>query len=400
MIASGALHVVGLVGGEWFGAAAGVAMAGSPVVVGSPRQLALVGGSLVGSQSQVELSGPLPAIFDQIATQLDGGRSVCVLASGDPGFFGIVRALTARFGSAVITVHPAPSSVSLAFARLGMSWDDAVVISAHGRSLGDAVALLSEPPKAAVLTSPDSPPQAIGAALVDRGVGPRTVHVVSRIGEPGESVTRTDLAGLTAGTFDPMSVVILCAPTVAADGPGLAWGLAESHFAHRSGMITKAEVRAIVLGKLALPAAGVLWDVGAGSGSVGIEAARLRPGLRVFAIEKGADDCARIRANAEMHAVSIDVIEGVAPDVLVSLPDPDRVFIGGGGIGVLDTALSRLRPAGVIVANYTIVDRAASAWQRLGNMVEVGVARGVGVSGAGVRLVSENPVFITWGPEA
>ena len=120
----------------------------------------------------------------------------------------------------------------------------------------------------------------------------------------------------------------------------------------------------------------------------------------MIAIEKGAEDCARIRANAEAHGVatSVHVLEGTAPEALVGLPDPDRVFIGGGGIGVLDAALGRLRNGGVVVANYTIVDRAAAAWERLGNLVEVGVSRGVGVAGAGVRLVSENPVFITWGP--
>ena len=397
--------VVGLIGGEWFGAAAGRALAEAQVVVGSPRQLGLVASALSEAQVRVELSGPLPVLFDRLAGHLDAGSTVCVLASGDPGFFGIVRSLTARFSVGAVTVHPAPSSIAMAFARVAMSWDDALVVSAHGRPLDVAVRQLLHGEKAAVLTSPDSPPQAVGAALLAVGVGVRDVVVVSRIGEPDESVTRIGLPGLAAGTFDPMSVVIICAPTIApsssAVGPSLAWGLPESRFAHRSGMITKSEVRAIALGKLDLPTTGVLWDVGAGSGSVGIEAARLRSGLHVIAIEKGAEDCERIRANAEAHGVSasVDVIEGVAPDVLADVPDPDRVFIGGGGIGVLDVALQRLRPAGVVVANYTIVDRAAAAFERLGNLVEVGVSRGVAVPGAGVRLVSENPVFITWGPK-
>ena len=392
------MSVVGLVGGEWFGAAAGRAIADSDVVVGSPRQLALVGATLTPAQERVALEGSLPILFDRIAVDLDGGREVCVLASGDPGFFGIVRALTERFGPGSVTVHPAPSSVAMAFARAGLSWDDARIVSAHGRPLEAAVDELMEPAKAAVLTSPENPPQAVGAVLAGRGIGPRAVHVISRIGDTAESCTRTDIGGLAAGTFDPMSVVILCAPTTSAIGPSLAWGLAESRFAHRSGMITKAEVRSISLGKLDLPATGVLWDIGAGSGSVGIEAARLRPGLRVIAVEKGPDDCARIRANADAHDVSVEVVEGLAPDALATLPSPDRVFIGGGGIAVLDASLARLRPGGTVVANYTIVGRAAEAWERLGNLVEVGVSRGVAVPGAGVRLVSENPVFVTWGP--
>ena len=392
------LSVVGLIGGEWFGAAAGQAIADSDVVVGSPRQLLLVGGALTPTQECVPLTGPLGAVFDRIAADIDGDRDVCVLASGDPGFFGIVRALTERFVPACVTVHPAPSSVAMAFARVGLSWDDARIVSAHGRALDAAVDELMEPVKAAVLASPENPPQAVGAALVGRGIGPREVHVISRIGEAGESCTCTDVGGLATGTFDAMSVVILCAPTMSAIGPTLAWGLAESRFAHRSGMITKAEVRAISLGKLDLPATGVLWDVGAGSGSVGIEAARLRPGLRVIAVEKGSDDCERIRANADAHGVSVEVVEGLAPDAFAMLPSPDRVFIGGGGIGVLDVALARLRPGGTVVANYTILGRAAEAWERLGNLVEIGVSRGVAVPSAGVRMVSENPVFVTWGP--
>ena len=392
------LSVVGLVGGEWFGAAAGRAMAGSDVVVGSPRHLDLVAASLTTAQERVVLEGPLSVLFDRIAMDLSGGRDVCVLASGDPGFFGIVRALTERFGPRSVSVHPAPSSVAMAFARVGLSWDDARIVSAHGRPLASAVDELMEPAKAAVLTSPENPPQVVGAALAERGVGSREVHVVSRIGEAGESCTRTDIGGLAAGTFDPMSVVILCAPMISAIGPTLAWGLAESRFAHRSGMITKAEVRAISLGKLDLPATGVLWDVGAGSGSVGIEAARLRPGLRVIAVEKASEDCDRVRANADAHGVSVEVVEGLAPGAFAALPSPDRVFIGGGGIAVLDGSLARLRPGGTVVANYTIVGRAAEAWERLGNLVEVGVSRGVAVPGAGVRMVSENPVFVTWGP--
>jgi precorrin-6Y C5,15-methyltransferase (decarboxylating) len=164
-------------------------------------------------------------------------------------------------------------------------------------------------------------------------------------------------------------------------------------------MITKAEVRAITLGKLDLPHVGVLWDVGAGSGSVAIEAARLAPQLCVFAVETDDKSVDRIRANAADHGVDIEVVHGRAPEALSPLPDPDRVFVGGGGISVLDTALARLRPGGVVVANYALLDRAAAAWQRLGNLVEVSVARGVATGEAGVRLSAGNPVFVCWGPE-
>jgi precorrin-6B C5,15-methyltransferase / cobalt-precorrin-6B C5,C15-methyltransferase len=165
-------------------------------------------------------------------------------------------------------------------------------------------------------------------------------------------------------------------------------------------MITKAEVRAVVLGKLGLPAAGVLWDIGAGSGSIAVESARLRPALHVIAVERDAEDAARIRANAGRHGVTLDVVTGTAPQALARLPDPDRVFVGGGGIEVLDAVLARLRPAGAVVASYALIDRAADAHRRLGNLVQLSVSRGVTTGHIGTRLSAENPVFVCWGPRA
>lgn len=396
--ARGRICVVGLVGGEWFGPGARLALAQAEVLVGSPRQL----GRIPSDEyvQRIEIRGPLAAVLETIAERAQEGRRVCVLASGDPGFFGIVRALAERVGSSRLAVHPAPSSVSLAFARLGLSWDDASVVSAHGRPLAEAAALAGRE-KVAVLTSPDNSPEEIGRRLVDLGCGPRRVTVLSHIGEERESVIHTDIPGLAAGRFDPMSVVVLTVPDPDA-GPGrptLRWGLPEDQFDHRDRMITKSEVRAVALGRLALPPAGVLWDVGAGSGSVAIECARLRPGLRVIAIERSAPDAERIRANADSHGASVEVVEGEAPAALSLLPDPDRVFIGGGGLPVLEAACSRLRPAGAIVATYALVDRAAAGWKRLGNMVQLSVSRAVPVGAEGVRLSAENPVFLCWGPE-
>ena len=180
--------------------------------------------------------------------------------------------------------------------------------------------------------------------------------------------------------------------------PTLAWGLPDHRFAHRDGMITKAEVRAVALGKLALPAAGVLWDVGAGSGSVAVECARLAPGLRVYAVERQPDDAARLRDNA--RGTGIVVVEGEAPGVLAGLPAPHRVFVGGGGLDVLESVMDRLRPGGLVVATYAALDRAATAATRLGNVVQVAVSRGVPLGGSGaLRLAAENPVFVCWGPD-
>jgi precorrin-6B C5,15-methyltransferase / cobalt-precorrin-6B C5,C15-methyltransferase len=402
-MAEPALHpisVVGLVGGASFGDEARAAIADATVLVGSQRQLALVESG--AHATRVVLEGALGALFDCIDDQRRSGASVCVLASGDPGFFGIVRALRGRFGGAALCVHPAPSSIALAFARVARSWDDAVIVSAHGRPIGQAVDIARRHEKVAVLTSPEHPPEAIGAALLHGGCAARHVTVVSRIGEPGEVTVEGDLSMLAAGTFDPLSVVILEAqhPEATDRGPGVAWGLDSSRFAHRAGMITKAEVRAVVLGKLALPRTGVLWDVGAGSGSVGIEAARLCPDLRVIAIERDAASTERIGLNASEHGVDIEVIHGDAPEALEALPDPDRVFVGGGGLPTLETVLERLRPDGTVVATYAVLDRAVHAWHALGSVIQIGISRGIAAGELGVRLSAENPVFVCWGPVA
>ena len=392
----GPVSVVGLIGGEWFGSEAEAALRAATLWVGARRHLDGLRSLRADDRpSELEIGGPLEDVLVQIEERAGAGSRVCVLASGDPGFFGIVRVLGERLGPGRLEVHPAPSSVALAFARAGLSWDDAAVVSAHGRSLEEATSLAGGA-KVAVLTSPDNPPEALGRALLERAVGQREVTIVSALGEAGEAVVRTDLEGLAGGRFDPLSVVLLVAPD-AGSQMGLAFGLPESSFEHRDGMITKAEVRAVVLGRLALPPAGVLWDVGAGSGSVGIEAARLRPGLRVIAVERSASDAERIRANARTHGVQLEVVVGEAPEALVGLPDPDRVFVGGGGLGALDAAWARLPPDGLLVATFALVDRAAAAWERLGEMVQLSVSRAVPVAGQGPRLSSENPVFVCWG---
>lgn len=392
------ISVVGLHGGTSYGPRAEAALRRADVLVGAARQHEDLA-SLDLAGERIDLWGRLDEVVELCATRAAAGDDVCVLASGDPGFFGIVRVLSVRFGPDAIEVHPAPSSVSLAFARAGIPWDDAVVASAHGRALDDAVDVVLRAPKAAVLVSPASPPEALGKALVAAGCGPRHVRVGSHLGERDERVDATDLDGLAAGTYDPFSVVLLVAPDALVPGGGasVAWGTPDDDFAHDAGMITKSEVRAVALGKLGLPPAGVLWDVGAGSGSVGIEAARLAPGLRVFAVERERVSCERIRANA--RGTGVVVVEGSAPDALAKLPAPDRAFVGGGGPAVLDAVLERLRPGGRVVTTSTILAHATHAAARLGSIVQIGVSRGVPIGSDGaLRLAAENPIFIAWGP--
>jgi precorrin-6B C5,15-methyltransferase / cobalt-precorrin-6B C5,C15-methyltransferase len=375
--------------------AAAKALSEADLIVGSGRLLEAAGAGSAFRRLVLGSGGAgLAEVIDALAAER--GR-VCVLASGDPGFFGITRALAERFGPGLLEVHPGPSSVALAFARLGLPWDDAVVASTLGRPLEDAAAVAAGAAKAAVLCAAGTPPEALGRALLDRGARFDRVVVASRLGWPGERVEEVSLPALAAGRFEPASVVVLVRGDGVAAQPVLAWGRPPRAYLHRAGMITKSEVRAVVLARLEVPADGVLWDVGAGSGSVGLEAAGLMPGLRVFAVERDPAACAHVRANAGAAGVAVEVVCGDAPAAFEDLPAPDRVFVGGGGIGVLDAALGRLAAGGRIVATYALLDRAAEAWRRLGGMVELSVSQAKPLAG-GVHLAALDPVFICWGP--
>jgi precorrin-6B C5,15-methyltransferase / cobalt-precorrin-6B C5,C15-methyltransferase len=390
------VSVVGLHGGQWYGRDAEAALRSADLLVGAARQHADLAQAEFRGEP-VDLWGKLDELVDLCVARSAQGQRVCVLASGDPGFFGIVRVLAARLGAETIAVHPAPSSVAMAFARAAMPWDDAVVATCHGRPLESSVRAVLEHPKVAVLVSRDNPPEALGRAVVDAGGDDRNVWVCSHLGEPEETIHRTDLDGLAAGTFDPLSVVLLVAPDAeVALTAGTGWGRDHATFEHRAGLITKAEVRAVVLGKLDLPPSGVLWDVGAGSGSVAVEAVELAPALRAYAVERDAEACEQIRHNA--RGTTVRVIEGAAPAVLAELPDPDRAFVGGGGIDVLDAVLERLRPGAAVVATYATLDAALAGADRLGSLVQVQLNRGVPIGPEGrLRLAAENPVFVVWG---
>ena len=387
-----------------------IVVVGLPTTAPLPRADLYVGGrrhlsqvSLPSGAEVVEIGGDLDAALSAIEAH---PATVCVLASGDPGFFGVGRALAARCGTHALEIRPAPSSVSVAFARLGIPWDDAVVASAHGRPVAEAARSVAQARKAAVLVSPASPPEALGKELLDLGAAEAEVAVCSRLGSPDEHVARTDLAGLAGGAWDPLSVVVLVrGPAVAsepqrrwAERAELVWGRPAEQFGHRGGMVTKGEVRSVVLAKLQLPECGVLWDVGAGSGSVGIECALLCPGLLVVAVERDPHDAAQIAANARRLGAALTVCAAPAPECLGGLPAPDRVFVGGGGLAVLDAALDRLSGEGRVVATFAAVDRAAAAAERLGGLVQVSTSRGERLPDGGWRLVADNPVFVAWGP--
>ncbi|MEV0223485.1 precorrin-6y C5,15-methyltransferase (decarboxylating) subunit CbiE [Streptomyces sp. NPDC050704] len=405
------------------------ALAGAGLVVGARRHLAAA--ALPDTAARIVL-GPLAPALDAIERFLeklepekpDERRPVVVLASGDPGFFGIVRALAERFGSDRLTVHPGVSSVATAFARLGLTWDDAVVVSAHGRDLRTAVNVCRAHPKVAVLTGPGSGPAELGAALRS---SERVLVVASALGSGeegsdeegaegegagGERVERVTPAEAAARDWGPAVSVVLCLDearvlspvrTVAGPPPGPAqWALAEGDFTHRDSMITKFEVRALALARLGPRLGEHVWDVGAGSGSVAVECARL--GAAVTAVEKTLDGVERVRANAAAHGVDVSVVHGAAPTVLSDLPDPDAVFIGGGGreLPAIVTACARRARRSVVVA-MAALDRVPAV---RGALVAAGLdcdgvllqsSRLAPLPGDVTRLAATNPVFLLWG---
>ncbi|MGW4906523.1 precorrin-6y C5,15-methyltransferase (decarboxylating) subunit CbiE [Streptomyces sp. NPDC004270] len=382
------------------------ALAGAELVVGGRRHLDAV--RLPEGAERIVL-GPLAPALDAIEEYAGKDRSVAVLASGDPGFFGIVRALAERFGPERLEVRAGVSSVAAAFARVGLPWDDAVVVSAHGREPRTAVHVCRAYPKVAVLTGPGAGPAELGAAVP----ADRRLVVASALGDPErervEWVTPAEAAGRDWGT--DVSVVLCLDParalgavrTVAGVQAGPArWALDEREFAHRDSMITKFEVRALALARLGPRLGDLVWDVGAGSGSVAVECARL--GAAVVAVEKAADGAERIAANARAHGVYVDVVHGTAPDALAGLPDPDAVFVGGGG-GELPAVVGAcvLRARRTVVVALAALDRVPAAREALTGAgfscdgVLLQSSRLAPLPGDVTRLAAANPVFLLWG---
>ncbi|MER6532492.1 precorrin-6y C5,15-methyltransferase (decarboxylating) subunit CbiE [Streptomyces sp. 900105755] len=381
-------------------------LAGARLVVGGRRHLAA---APVPEDAERVVLGPLAPALDVVERHRDKGHRVVVLASGDPGFFGIVRALAERFGAAALDVRPGVSSVATAFARLGLPWDDAVVVSAHGRELRTAVHACRAHPKVAVLTGPGAGPAELGAAVP----ADRLLVVASALGDPErerlERVTPAEAAARDWGTA--VSVVLcldesraLSAVRTVAGGRAqpAGWALAEDEFAHRDSMITKFEVRALALARLGPRLGDLVWDVGAGSGSVAVECARL--GAAVVAVEKAADGVARIAANARAHGVYVDVVGDMAPDALAGLPDPDAVFVGGGGAELpAIVAACAARARRTVVVALAALDRVPAARAALTGAgfscdgVLLQSSRLAPLPGDVTRLAAANPVFLLWG---
>lgn len=370
-------------------AAAAALLAQADLVVGGARQLASVE---VPPHARTVVLGD---VHEAVRTVAQEAGRVVVLASGDPGYFGIVRRLRAE--GLDVQVHPAASSVALAFARAGIEWDDARVVSVHGRDPRAGLAAVRAGGKLAVLTDSRTGPREV--ALV--APAQATLVVAERLGEPDERVTRGTPHQIAAGQWSEPNVVLVldgrppAAPAWQAGPPSVrGWALPDDAFCHRDGMLTKQDVRAQVLARLAPRSGDLVWDVGAGSGSVAIECARL--GAAVVAVEQAGT--AELERNVAAHGVHLQVVAGRAPAALADLPDPDAVFVGGGGPEVVRAVAARA-PERLVVTLATLervgpVLAQLAGWRT--DTVLVQTAR-LAPLADGHRLVPTNPVFVVTG---
>jgi precorrin-6Y C5,15-methyltransferase (decarboxylating) len=346
-------------------------VASAQVLAGGRRQLAFFP-DFAGPR--IVLEGDLPGWIEKLKAR-DRKLKTVVLATGDPLFYGIGRMLLEAFPGTELQFVPHVSSVALAFARLGQTWHDACVVSLHGRPLRTLVpALDRRERKIAVFTDAENEPSAIARLVCEHDLGRDYVLCVcENLGSNLERITRWAPADLKEEKFAPLNLVVLLAErdTHARDASQLPLlGLPESAFQHRGdpehGLITKRSVRVQSLCELELHPGDVLWDVGAGSGSVAIEAARLGSNLDVYAIEKTPE---HLRHNLQRFGLAnIHLIEGIAPDVLAELPGPDAVFIGGSGgrlIAILEHAIHRLKPGGRLVVSCIALETLSHAWSWL-----------------------------------
>jgi precorrin-6Y C5,15-methyltransferase (decarboxylating) len=329
-------------------------------VFGSARQLALVAAHVRG-EARPWPSPMAPGIAEVLARR---GRATCVLASGDPFYFGVGATLATSLRVDEFTCHPAPSCVSLAAARLGWPLHDCDVVSLHGRALSGVVRYLQPARRVLALSWDRHTPARLAALLVERGFGPSRLTVLERLGGAGERVLHTTAAHYELAELADLNLVAL--ELVAAPGALLLPGrgsLPDDAFEH-DGQLTKQDVRAITLSALAPHPGELLWDVGAGAGSIAIEWALCHPANRALAVERDPARCERIARNAErLGTPRVEVVQGAAPEVLAGLPAPGAVFIGGGASDgdVIERCWSALDSGGRLVLNGVSLETEALA---------------------------------------
>ncbi len=404
----------------------GIGLDGAAGLTDSVREIVEKATLLIGSTRHLSyfLSHPAPRLvlgdFKLAITEirnnlakLDENYSIVVLVSGDPLFFGLGRLLLEELPPKQITFYPHVSAVQLAFSRVKVPWQDAMVISSHGRSLDALTQALQEGlDKIAVLTDSVNTPSAIANLLLALDLSTRyELWVCENLGGMDEKVQFLSINAVLKESFAPLNVVILLRQSDPIDlGINVEnlpiLGLSDRTFVSfrdRPGLMTKREIRTLVLGELALQPQQIVWDIGAGTGSVSIEIARLCPTSQVYAIEKTAMGSTLIEQNCRRLLVTnVISIHGNAPDILQNIPTPNRIFIGGSGgnlSAILDYCKLKLAPNGIIVLAFATLEHLNQSltwfkendWQY--KLLQIQLSRSISVAKL-TRFTPLNPVTI------
>ncbi|MDJ0887780.1 MAG: precorrin-6y C5,15-methyltransferase (decarboxylating) subunit CbiE [Desulfobacterales bacterium] len=377
-------------------------IAAAEVLVGGRRHLACFPDS---TARRIEIDRNLTAVVEQIKREM-GSKRVVVLASGDPLYFGIGAYLLKALGSRHLHIWPNINAVAAAFARIGRSWHDVVVVSLHGRqNENQLIHALQVSTCLAVFTDQHHTPAWLAEVVAAHGHPQMRLCILERLGSDDESLRWLAPKDAALENFhEPNLVVIETGLEEARCRPFL--GLPDEQIAHERSLITKSEVRAVALSKLEIRPGMVLWDLGAGSGAVAIEGACLVGEGSVWAVEKDAGRIAQIRENCrQWGAGSVHVIEAQLPAGMEDLPAPDRVFIGGGGralAAIVTTAAHRLNSGGILVVNAVLIGSMHTAVQTMRNaglqtdFTQVQISRSRTMP-AGDRMEALNPVWIVRG---
>ncbi len=345
----------------------------------------------------------LAGLADFIRQKMDHSH-VVVLASGDPLFFGIGSYLAKVLGPDRVKIHPNVSALAAAFARLRLPWHDAAFVSCHGRrGAGSLLRALAESAKVAVFTDPGHDPAWVARQALDAGYEHFSVWVLEQMGTAAEKIRRLTLHQASSMKFADPNMVILVQSDEPPCGRVPFLGMPDEFFLHRQGLITKADVRAVSLARLRIFPEAVVWDLGAGSGAVAIEAGALAHRGQVFAVEKDPRRLEQIEANCRrLKAANVTPVRAVMPAGLEELPAPDRVFVGGGGKrlpDILEKAALMTRPSAIVVVNTVLVSSLeatlaffkGAGWKV--EAVQVQVAHGRPLAGD-LRFAGGNPVWI------
>ncbi len=354
---------------------------------------------------KIEIDKKLSEITDYILKEKSNKRIV-VLASGDPLYYGVGSYLVNKIGKEYVNIHPNINSVSAAFSRIKERWSDVKSISLHGRKIDNKFFnIFRSNNKVAVFTDKEKTPSYISKLLLENGIDWLRVCVLEKMGMPGEKTNWYELEEAVNTDFDDLNLaVFICDEKHEINHSYI--GLPEDEYEHEKGLITKSEVRAVTISKLRLKKDSVFWDLGAGSGSVSVEAAFFIGDGSIFSVEKNRDRIVQIKNNIKkFNCSNIEVKNLDLPEGIGELPKPDRVFIGGGGKNleqIIHESIKKLKKDGIIVVNTVILKSFETAVNSLKkhniepDVVQLQVSRGAAIAGE-LMLKSLNPVWIVTG---